>query len=159
MYTDYLPTATVLAGVKSGQLHQGHFNANPYNYLIHINVLGSVSVPAFNKPVPLVGREKMNLAVHGDVVAVEVFEWSIKRNDHAEDSEEEGEGEEVLKQENKVIQSEETKHTASQKQPTGHIVSIIKRNWRASVLHPLSTTIFHRAKPDPLSLDTSAIST
>ena len=25
--------ATLLAGVKSGQLHQGHFNANQYNYL------------------------------------------------------------------------------------------------------------------------------
>ena len=29
----YLPMATLLAGVKSGQLHQGHFNANQYNYL------------------------------------------------------------------------------------------------------------------------------
>ena len=25
--------ATLLAGVKSGKLHQGHFNANQYNYL------------------------------------------------------------------------------------------------------------------------------
>lgn len=25
--------STLLAGVKAGQLHQGHFNANQYNYL------------------------------------------------------------------------------------------------------------------------------
>ncbi len=33
MLFQYLPMATLLAGVKSGQLHQGHFNANQYNYL------------------------------------------------------------------------------------------------------------------------------
>ncbi len=35
-------------------------------------------VPAFDKPVLLVGRENMNRAVQGDVVAIEVFdekEW------------------------------------------------------------------------------------
>lgn len=39
---------------------------------------GSVPVPAFDKPVLLIGRENMNRAVQGDVVAVEVFpesEW------------------------------------------------------------------------------------
>jgi exosome complex exonuclease DIS3/RRP44 len=37
-----------------------------------------VPVPAFNKPILLVGRENMNRAVQGDIVAVEVFpesEW------------------------------------------------------------------------------------
>ena len=29
----YLPQATLLAGVKAGEFHQGHFNANSYNYL------------------------------------------------------------------------------------------------------------------------------
>lgn len=61
------------AGVKSGELYQGHFNANQYNYLE-----GSVPVPAFSKPVLLIGRENMNRAVQGDVVVVEVFdkkEW------------------------------------------------------------------------------------
>ena len=69
----YLPNATLLAGVKAGKLHQGHFNANQYNYLE-----GSVQVPAFTKPVLLIGRENMNRAVNGDVVVIEVFdekEW------------------------------------------------------------------------------------
>ena len=39
---------------------------------------GTVKVPAYSKPVLLVGRESMNRAVHGDIVAVEIFpesEW------------------------------------------------------------------------------------
>ena len=73
MWPKYLPTATLLAGVKAGELHQGHFNANQYNYLE-----GSVLVPAFIKPVLLIGRENMNRAVNGDVVVIEIFdkkEW------------------------------------------------------------------------------------
>lgn len=37
---------------------------------------GTVPVPAFTKPVLLVGRENMNRAVHGDVVVVQVFDES-----------------------------------------------------------------------------------
>lgn len=69
----YLPSATLSAGVKSGQLHQGHFNPNPYNYLE-----GTVPVPGFTKAVLLVGREHINRSVAGDTVVVEVFpesEW------------------------------------------------------------------------------------
>jgi exosome complex exonuclease DIS3/RRP44 len=87
----YLPTSTLVAGVKAGQLHQGHFNANQYNYLeVRFFVLhpcntqtdafpkGSVPVPGYSKPILLIGRENMNRAVQGDVVVVEVFdekEW------------------------------------------------------------------------------------
>ena len=123
---------------------------------------GSVPVPAFDRPVLLIGRENMNRAVQGDVVAVEVFDekdWkapgdevvdqeSLSRtpvrdyrpayrsiatlkNDDAEDSEEEGEGDEAAA-ERKVLHVDATKQ-ASSKQPTGRIVGIIKRNWRSSV--------------------------
>ena len=127
------------AGVKAGELHQGHFNANQYNYLE-----GSVSVPAFTKPVLLIGRENMNRAVNGDVVVVDVFdekEWKAPadevvdqdatlKNDDVEESAEddEDEGDEVRARESKVIQSEKR---GLDKQPTGRIVGIIKRNWRA----------------------------
>jgi exosome complex exonuclease DIS3/RRP44 len=46
--------------------------------LVVILSQGSVPVPAFTKPILLVGRENMNRAVQGDVVVVEVFdekEW------------------------------------------------------------------------------------
>ena len=41
-------------------------------------------VPAFDQPVLLVGREHMNRAVQGDIVAVEVFdekEWKAPGNE------------------------------------------------------------------------------
>ena len=41
-------------------------------------------VPAFTKPILLVGRENMNRAVQGDVVVVEVFdekEWKAPADD------------------------------------------------------------------------------
>ena len=33
-----------------------------------------MNVPAFTKPVLLIGRENMNRAVQGDIVAIEVFD-------------------------------------------------------------------------------------
>ncbi|KAG8212995.1 hypothetical protein J3R82DRAFT_11381 [Butyriboletus roseoflavus] len=164
LYANYIPTATLLAGVKAGELHQGHFNANQYNYLEvrpstirlaksrdDIIFQGTVSVPTFTKPVLLVGRENMNRAVHGDVVVVEVFdesEWKAptdevvdqegahSKNDNAEDSEEESDGDEFkLREETRALRSVHTKKGSAEKQPTGRVVGIIKRNWRAYVCH------------------------
>ncbi|KAG5336916.1 hypothetical protein C0989_011535 [Termitomyces sp. Mn162] len=148
LYPDYLPTPTLLAGVKAGELHQGHFAANQYNYLE-----GSVSVPALTKPVLLIGRENMNRAVNGDIVVVEVFsesEWkasadevidqdSTLKNDDAENSGDEGNDEKdhFSRRENQVGDVKRT----SEKQPTGRIVGIIKRNWRAYVCHIDSTSL------------------
>ncbi|OSX58629.1 hypothetical protein POSPLADRAFT_1049371 [Postia placenta MAD-698-R-SB12] len=143
LYPDYLPSSTLLAGIKSGQLHQGHFNANQYNYLE-----GNVPVSGFDKPILLIGRENMNRAVQGDIVAVEVFdekEWKAPadevvdqettlKNDDAEESEEESDDEEVLA-ERHVLQSKLAKMQASARQPTGRVVGIIKRNWRSYVCH------------------------
>ncbi|KIO27825.1 hypothetical protein M407DRAFT_7135 [Tulasnella calospora MUT 4182] len=73
LYTEHLSVSSCRAGVESGHFHQGYFNASKYNYLE-----GSVSVPAFSKPVLLIGRQNMNRAVDGDVVAVELLpqsEW------------------------------------------------------------------------------------
>lgn len=70
---DYLPVSTLQAGVKAGNLHQGYFNLDPYNFRE-----GSVKVPAFGKPILLVGTENTNRSVTGDYVVVEVLpesEW------------------------------------------------------------------------------------
>ncbi|KAH7908909.1 hypothetical protein BJ138DRAFT_1156546 [Hygrophoropsis aurantiaca] len=151
LYDEYLSTGTLLAGIKAGELHQGHFNANQYNYLE-----GTVPVPAFTKPVLLVGRANMNRAVQGDVVVVEVFdeaEWKAPgdevvdqeatlKNDDADDSGEEGEdgedGVPIVRERNPQADS---KKVSVEKQPTGRIVGIIKRNWRAYVCHIDSTSL------------------
>ncbi|PSS31962.1 hypothetical protein PHLCEN_2v2289 [Hermanssonia centrifuga] len=145
LYPEYLPTATIMAGVKAGQLHQGHFNANQYNYLE-----GSVPVAGLDKPVLLIGRENMNRAVQGDVVAVEIFpesEWKAPtdevidqeatlKNDDADDTDEEVDDQEDVA-ERKVGNA---KRVSAERQPTGRIVGIIKRNWRSTSLTSSNTT-------------------
>lgn len=142
LYSDYLPTSTLVAGVRADELHQGHFNANQYNYLE-----GSVPVPAFTKPVLLIGREHMNRAVQGDVVVVEVFEekqWKAPADEVVDQDstlkDEDVEDDDVIQTEKKAIRSHSTKRT-SEKQPTGRIVGVIKRNWRAYVCHIDSTSL------------------
>ena len=113
---------------------------------------------AYGKPIILSGRENMNRAVHGDIVVVEVFseqEWksptdevvdqecesvfhislesadqseAALKNDDADESDEEGER--VIAEE-KTPRAEVPSRAPTEKQPTGRIVGIIKRNWRA----------------------------
>lgn len=70
---DYLPLSTLQAGMRAGTLHQGYFNLDAYNFRE-----GSVKVPAFGKPILLVGNENMNRSVTGDFVVIEILpekEW------------------------------------------------------------------------------------
>lgn len=73
--------------MKSGQLYQGYFNASQYNYLdvrrlTNLSLTftdaswlqGFVNSSALNKQILLVGRQDMNRAVQGDIVAVELFD-------------------------------------------------------------------------------------
>ena len=56
------------------------------------------------------------------------------QNDNAEDTDEEEEGaDDEAQVEQKVLKSEDIKRASSEKQPTGRIVGIIKRNWRSYV--------------------------
>lgn len=103
----------------------------------------------------------MNRAVQGDIVVVKVFdeqEWKAPtdevvdqdcelefvffwitltklkatlKNDDAEESDEEGER--VIVDE-KALGAEGSSRTITEKQPTGRIVGVIKRNWRAYVV-------------------------
>ncbi|KAH8092215.1 RNB-domain-containing protein [Cristinia sonorae] len=164
LYPEYLPSATVLAGIKASQLHQGHFNANQYNYLE-----GSVNVPAFEKPVLLLGRENMNRAINGDIVAVEVFpesEWkapgdevvdqeTMLKNDDAEDSEEDERDDDAAAkaEERRIVQAQNAKRLAAEKQPTGRIVGMVKRNWRSYVCH-IDRTSLQSSNPTSLSQQT-----
>ena len=129
-----------------------------------------MNVPAFTKPVLLIGRENMNRAVQGDIVAVEIFDekdWKAPadavvdqecelityllvplrilisypatlRNDDPDESEEEEDDEVALAEEHerRTLEKEATQaKPPSEKQPTGRVVGIIKRNWRAYVCH------------------------
>lgn len=115
----------------------------------------------YGKPILLIGRENMNRAVQGDIVVIKVFderEWKAPtdevvdqdcelestfswamltelkatlKDDDAEESDEEGER--VIVDE-KALRTEFSSRPITEKQPTGRVVGIIKRNWRAYVV-------------------------
>lgn len=53
------------------------------------------------------------------------------KNDDAEASEDEGSDDDITAQEAKALRSENAARRILERQPTGRIVGIIKRNWRA----------------------------
>ncbi|OAQ72858.1 mitotic control protein dis3 [Pochonia chlamydosporia 170] len=145
LYPEYYSLSKMMTGVKAGLMHQGIFNVSPYNYLE-----GSIKVPAFSKPLLILGRESINRSVDGDVVVVELLpqdKWkepstkiieedNITKNENA-DTEERDDF--VSDKERKALQ-EEAKRThksssESQLQPTARVVGVIKRNWRQYVGH------------------------
>ncbi|KAJ7922940.1 hypothetical protein B0H13DRAFT_1980929 [Mycena leptocephala] len=154
MYPEYFSESILQAGLSTGKLHKGHFNASTYNYL-----QGSVSVPGYPKPVLLIGRENLNRAVHGDMVVVEVLaeaKWGVEgdevvdqeatlKNDDA-DSDEDKENDDVTRQEAKAVRASEAMAQQKEKQPTGRVVGIIKRNWRPVVCH-VDATAFPSTGP------------
>ncbi|KAL1306709.1 hypothetical protein AAFC00_005378 [Neodothiora populina] len=145
LYPEYLSVSKMITGVKAGTMHQGTFNVSQYNYLE-----GSVYVPAFDKPLLIIGRENSNRAISGDIVVVEVLpkdQWKapsskileeevVNKNDNADV--EEGEAV-VTEQERKALQEEvkraHGKSTEGRPQPTARVVGVIKRNWRQYVGH------------------------
>ncbi|KAJ6501480.1 hypothetical protein C8R47DRAFT_228458 [Mycena vitilis] len=149
MYPEYLSESILQAGISTGKLHKGHFNASTYNYL-----QGSVSVPSYPKPVLLIGRENLNRAVHGDMVVIEVLDeakWGVEgdevvdqeatlKNDDA-DMDEDEENNDVIRQEAKAVRASEAMAEQKEKQPTGRVVGIIKRNWRPIVCHVDATAL------------------
>lgn len=145
LYPEHLPQNQVLAGVKSGQLLQGYFSANPYNYLE-----ATVRSGAFARPILLVGRESMNRAVDGDVVAVRMLpkdQWKAAteevidaetalKNDDAEDDQ--GGQEDVearLARKEAADAAANARSAKGEPQPTGKVVGIVRRNWRSYVAH------------------------
>ena len=53
------------------------------------------------------------------------------KNDDAENSEEEGDDNNVMAREAKALRDEAAERRMNERQPTGRIVGVIKRNWRA----------------------------
>ncbi|OAQ81645.1 mitotic control protein dis3 [Purpureocillium lilacinum] len=145
LYPEYYTMSRMMTGVKAGLMHQGIFNVSPYNYLE-----GSIKVPAFPKPLLVLGRESINRAIDGDVVVVELLpqdKWkapstkiieedTITKNENADAEERE---DFVSDKERKALQEAVKRtHKASSEslpQPTAKVVGVIKRNWRQYVGH------------------------
>ncbi|RSM16568.1 hypothetical protein CEP52_000272 [Fusarium oligoseptatum] len=145
LYPEYFTLSRMMTGVKAGLMHQGIFNVSPYNYLE-----GSIKVPAFPKPLLVLGRENINRVVDGDVVVVEVLpqdQWkepstkiieeeAITKNENADVEESQ---DLVSEKERKALQEQVKKtqkgFSEGRPQPTAKVVGVIKRNWRQYVGH------------------------
>ncbi|KAJ5280978.1 Exosome complex exonuclease dis3 [Penicillium angulare] len=144
-YPEYYTMSKIQTGLRAANLHQGVYNVSPYNYLE-----GSVNVPAFDKPLLILGRDNSNRAIAGDIVVIEVLpqdQWkspstkivdeeAVTRNDNPDTEETEAV---VTDRERKALQEEvkkaHGKHSEGKPQPTAKVVGVIKRNWRQYVGH------------------------
>jgi exosome complex exonuclease DIS3/RRP44 len=144
-YPEYLSMSKMMTGLRAGNLHQGTFNVSPYNYLE-----ASVKVPAFNRPLLILGRDNSNRAISGDMVVIEVLpqdQWkspstkivdeeAVTRNDNPDSEETEAV---VSQNERKALQEEvkkaHGKNAEGKPQPTARVVGMIKRGWRQYVGH------------------------
>ncbi|EGX90599.1 mitotic control protein dis3 [Cordyceps militaris CM01] len=144
LYPEYFTISRMMTGVKAGIMHQGIFNVSPYNYLE-----GSIKVPAFSKPLIILGRENINRAVDGDVVVVELLpqdQWKqpstkiIEEDTVTKNEDADAEQQDFVSDREKKALQEQVRRThknssESQAQPTAKVVGIIKRNWRQYVGH------------------------
>ncbi|KAG0042097.1 exosome catalytic subunit dis3 [Gryganskiella cystojenkinii] len=145
IYTEHLTPAHLSNGIKSGKFYQGKLGISTHNYLE-----GSIftKIDGVEGTILIVGRENLNRAVDGDIVAIELLpksEWRTTPTGVVADEEEEKEEEESLKAEQKAAAANEdvtmtdapSKTTASTTvatldtpQPCGKVVGVIRRNWR-----------------------------
>lgn len=126
VYPPHLTTVEILNGIKDGKLYQGTFRASRVNFLE-----GFISVESFTDDILVQGREGLNRAVDGDLVAVDIFskdKWISPSEIILED---EGQVQEDV---DDVLEKEEQlKKTRTKKaeiKPTGKVVGIIRRKWR-----------------------------
>ncbi|EXJ96494.1 hypothetical protein A1O1_01620 [Capronia coronata CBS 617.96] len=143
-YPEYYSMSRMMTGIKAGTLHQGVFSVSPYNYLE-----GTVKVPAFDKPLLVLGREASNRSISGDVVVVELLpkdQWKAPSTQILdEDTLDQNENPDTEEQEESVVTENEKRalledvrraHSASAEtraQPTCRVVGVMKRNWRQLV--------------------------
>ncbi|CAG8438807.1 8589_t:CDS:10 [Ambispora gerdemannii] len=127
-YEEHLSSAHISNGLKNGSLYQGSLSISTHNYLegsIMANVDGT------DTQIMILGRQYMNRAIQGDIVAIQLFprtEWLKTPTEVIVDEEEENMSTNGEAKENNNIEVEEMLTSAPQ--PTGKVIGIIKRNWR-----------------------------
>ncbi|CAH0478083.1 unnamed protein product [Peronospora belbahrii] len=147
LYPEHLPAAELLAGIKNKRLFKGTIRCNRDHWLeCHVLIHGTNGVQI---PVMLYGREHINRAIDGDLVAIQVLpkeQWkkasdlfAVKGSATAQTAEEADEDKEdghpeivgvaeptVALEEAALVQNEAAHNVA----PAGRVVGIIQRNWR-----------------------------
>ncbi|RLV94763.1 Exosome complex exonuclease DIS3 [Spathaspora sp. JA1] len=146
VFPEYYSNARIMAGIKNGTLYQGILNISTYNYL-----QGTVSVPAFKKPLLIIGSKNLNRAFNSDSVIVELLpkdkwkepsttiieEGSIGADDNAGDDDQDVLGESsIISDKERIFLAQEAMKVTTKSdevnrlQPTAKIVGVVRRSWR-----------------------------
>eukprot|EP00249_Psilotum_nudum_P021681 c28202_g1_i1 orf=199-3033(+) len=138
IYTEHKPMSEVTSGLHRGIYHQGKLRVNRYN--LFEAYVGSESI---GDEIVIYGRNNMNRAFEGDVVAVELLPEDQWQEGNArkivEDDEEEeeervglvpGSADDAPRESTLLQEASQTKSWAGAR-PTGRVVGIIKRNWHS----------------------------
>jgi exosome complex exonuclease DIS3/RRP44 len=159
-FPEYYSNSRIMGGIKNGTLYQGIINISPYN-ILH----GSVLVPAFKKPLLIIGSKNLNRAFHSDSVIVELLpkdkwrepsstiveESAVAQNDNPDEDDDAGGSEPkgVISDNERRLLAQEALHVTSDSkqqqlrlQPTAKVVGISRRSWRYYVgqVDPLSVS-------------------
>jgi exosome complex exonuclease DIS3/RRP44 len=146
LYPEHLSSAELLAGIKNKRYFKGTIRCNRDHWLeCHVLIHGANGVKI---PVLLQGREHINRAIDGDLVAIQLLpkaQWKTPSDsfaangtaaaaaaEEADDDKDEqpepvGVAEPTVSLEQvALVQSDATQHA----KPAGRVVGIIQRNWR-----------------------------
>ncbi|KAI9991819.1 hypothetical protein PInf_017190 [Phytophthora infestans] len=146
LYPEHLPAAEILAGIKNKRFFKGTIRCNRDHWLeCHVLIHGANCVKI---PVLLQGREHINRAIDGDLVAIQLLpkdQWKKPSDSFAangtaaaEAAEEDEDNEDaqpepvgvaeptVSLEQVALVQSDASQHA----KPAGRVVGIIQRNWR-----------------------------
>lgn len=159
-FPEYYSNSRIMGGIKNGTLYQGIINISPYNIL-----QGSVLVPAFKKPLLIIGSKNLNRAFHSDSVIVELLpkdkwrepsstiveESAVAQNDNPDEDDDinGSEPKGVISDNERRLLAQEALHVTSESkkqqlrlQPTAKVVGISRRSWRYYVgqVDPLSVS-------------------
>ena len=152
IFPEHLPLSAIQTGIKNGRYLHGTFQGSRENYLEGFVRVQDVDGVLKEKSILVQRLWNMNRAIHGDLVAVEIFpedQWSSpsgvvmkdaesaleERAKRGENSKSRGIDDSI--DEVEALEEEEEEalvdklQNKSQVQPTGKVVGIIKRNWRA----------------------------
>ncbi len=150
VYADHISAVRISAEIKAGKLHQGSLRVGRYSPFE-----GWVGSESIGQDIYIRNRVDMNRAMDGDIVAVELLpesEWRAPnmRIGGADGADDEGGDGEVLGSKTHVAMIDPDEEAVSMNmssgsvRPTGVVVGIIRRNWRArgycgSLLPPKGT--------------------
>ncbi|KAI8129308.1 hypothetical protein FF38_13008 [Lucilia cuprina] len=141
LFPVHLSPSEILEGIRNNRLLQGSFQASRENFLE-----GAVRVESYENPILIQGREALNRAIDGDIVAIELLpesEWSAPSEIVLEESEEVDAGDEPGTTPEEILAAAALEATTTaQKTPTAKVVGIIRRKRRqyCGILQPSHMT-------------------